>query len=70
MVRNLKLVPSPTCLCKEADQTVENVLQTCPHFNAIRAEIWPDGEMLEIKLQNKKDLEKKTLFIAKIELTE
>ena len=70
MARKLKLVPSPTCPCGEADQTAEHVLQTCPLFNAVRAAIWPDGETLETKLHGcRKDLEKTTLFMARTGLT-
>ena len=70
MARKLKLVPSPTCPCKEADQTAEHVLQTCPHFSAIRAKIWPEGETLETKLYGcYQDLEKTTLFISRTGLT-
>ena len=70
MARKLKLVPSPTCPCGEADQTAEHVLQTCPLFNAVRAVIWPDGETLKTKLHGcHKDLEKTTLFMARTGLT-
>ena len=34
MVHKLKLVPPRICPCK----TAEHVLQTCPHFNTIKAE--------------------------------
>ena len=70
MAHKLKLAPSPTCPCKEADQTAEHVLQSCPHFSAIRAEMWPEGETLETKLYGcYQDLEKTTLFISRTGLT-
>jgi len=70
MARKLKLAPSPTCPCKEADQTAEHVLQACPHFSTIRAEVWPEGETLETKLYGcYQDLEKTTLFISRTGLT-
>ena len=50
MSRKLKLVPSPTYLCNEADQTTEHILQECPLFEAKRADTWPEGQLLTTKL--------------------
>ena len=66
MSRKLKLVKSPTCPCNEADQTTEHILQECPLFEAERAEIWPEGQLLTTKLYGShQDLEKTTLFITR-----
>ena len=70
MSRKLKLVPSPTCPCNEADQTTEHILQECPLFEAERAETWPERQLLTTKLYGShSDLEKTTLFITRTGLT-
>ena len=70
MHRKLKLVPSPTCPCGEADQTAEHILQSCPLHQAARIKNWPEGAPLSTKLYgNREDLEKTTQFIASTGLT-
>ena len=43
MHRKLKIVPSPTCLCGEEDQTIEHVLQRCNRHQSERIAQWPSA---------------------------
>ena len=65
MHSRLKLAPSPTCPCGQADQTTDHVLQRCPPHKATREDVWPVSTPLTTKLYGcKQELEKTTSFIS------
>ena len=67
----LKLASSPTCPCRQQDQTTQHVLQRCPFHKAssTREDVWPVNTPLMTNLYGcKQEMEKTTSFISRAAL--
>ena len=61
----LKLSASPLCSCGTEQQTVEHILQRCPHLEDKTKSVWPRSIPIRDKLYGKReDLKKTTSLIA------
>jgi len=62
MYQKVHLTPSPTCHCREADQTVEHILQDCRLFRTMREETWTVPVPLLTKLHGPVDQIRRTII--------
>ena len=48
--KKMKVMPSPTCFCGEAEQDPNHILQECREFSQLRDELWSSPMSIERKL--------------------
>nr|KAG5698053.1 hypothetical protein BaRGS_016701 [Batillaria attramentaria] len=64
-MKKMGLVDTASCQCGAEEETPDHILQTCPHLEQLRREIWPIDTSLHDKLWgNSDDLQKTEQFIA------
>nr|KAG5695525.1 hypothetical protein BaRGS_008028 [Batillaria attramentaria] len=64
-MKKMGLVDTASCQCGAEEETPDHILQTCPHLEQLRREIWPIDTSLHNKLWgNSDDLQKTEQFIA------